>query len=178
MHIMRSVQPRRRGISAFLLGQFPGGLGATIPAFGRAEVVEIDGRRVWLLLIKNPVGANQVLRLLAAEEGPLHVLVILQDRAADGHDISWIWDVDFESLEGGEVTASGVRAEDMAVRLKYAGLQDVTVIRDIAQAFDHVAAAMPADVTLYVLATYTGMLAIRQVWADRGLVRQFWEDPA
>ncbi len=159
-------------------GAISEGLGATIPAFGRAERVEIGGRLVWLLLIKNPVGANQVLRLLAAEGGALHVLVILQDRAADGHDVSWIWDVDFECLAGAEVTASGVRAEDMAVRLKYAGVQDATVIRDIAQAFDHVAAAMPAKETLYVLATYTGMLAIRQVWADRGLVRQFWEDPA
>ena len=133
---------------------------------------------MWLLLIKNPVGANQVLRLLAAEGEPLHVLVILQDRAADGHDVSWIWDVDFECLAGAAVTASGVRAEDMAVRLKYAGVQDATAIPDIAQAFDKVAAAMPADETLYVLATYTGMLAVRQVWAERGLVRQFWEDPA
>lgn len=154
-----------------------GGLGATIPAFGRAEFVEIDGRPVWLLLIKNPVGANQVLQMLAAEADPLRVLAILQDRAADGHDVSWIWDVDFECLADAVVTASGVRAEDMAVRLKYAGLQDVTVIRDIANAFDQAAADTPANETLYVLATYTGMLAMRQVWADRGLVRQFWEDP-
>lgn len=152
------------------------GLGATIPAFGRAEAVEIEGRSAWLLLIKNPVGANQVLRLLDAEEGPLHVLAILQDRAADGHDVSWIWDVDFECLQSAAATASGLRAEDMAVRLKYAGLQGLTVMRDIARAFDRATAAVPAGGTLFILATYTGMLEMRRVWAERGLVRQFWEE--
>ncbi len=152
------------------------GLGATISAFGRAEVVKAGERTAWLLLIKNPVGANQVLRLLAAEEGPLHVLAILQDRAADGHDVSWIWDVDFECLASATVTTGGRRAEDMAVRLKYAGLEDITVRRDIASAFDHAAGAMPAENVLFILATYTGMLEMRKVWAERGLVRQFWEE--
>ena len=152
------------------------GLNATIPAFGRAEFIEFGERKAWLLLIKNPVGANQVLRLLAAEDGPLHVLAILQDRAADGHDVSWIWDVDFECLASAAVTASGRRAEDMAVRLKYAGLEDITVLRDIANAFDHAAETMPAHKTLFILATYTGMLEMRRVWAERGLVRQFWEE--
>ena len=152
------------------------GLGATIPAFGRAEAVEMGERRAWLLLIKNPIGANQVLRLLAEEERPLHILAILQDRAADGHDVSWIWDVDFERLAGAAVTTGGLRAEDMAVRLKYAGLQGVTVKRDIAHAFDSAVEAMPVDSTLFILATYTGMLAMRRVWAERGLVRQFWEE--
>lgn len=151
------------------------GLGTTVPAFGRAEAVDIGERRAWLLLVKNPVGANQVLRLLVAEAGDLHVLAILQDRAADGHDVSWIWDVDFESLESAAATTSGLRAEDMAVRLKYAGLEGVTVIRDIANAFDQAVDALPADGTLFVLATYTGMLELRRVWAERGLVRQFWE---
>ena len=152
------------------------GLNATIPAFGRAERIEFGDRKAWLLLIKNPVGANQVLRLLAAVDGPLHVLVILQDRAADGHDVSWIWDVDFECLADGVVTTGGVRAEDMALRLKYAGLQNLIVTRDIARAFDDSAEAVPTGGILYILATYTGMLAMRRVWAERGIVRQFWED--
>lgn len=151
------------------------GLGATIPAFGRAERVEASGRQVWLLLIKNPIGANQVLRLLAAEEAPLHTLVILQDRAADGHDVSWIWDVDFESLASAAITAGGRRAEDMALRVKYAGAEDVAVIRDIASAFDHALAGTPAGGTLFILATYTGMLAMRRVWTERGFVRDYWE---
>lgn len=151
------------------------GLNATVPAFGRAERIEFGDREAWLLLIKNPVGANQVLRLLAAEDGPLSILAILQDRAADGHDVSWIWDVDFECLAGAAVTTGGRRAEDMAVRLKYAGLEDITIMRDIANAFDRAAEAMPANRTLFILATYTGMLEMRRVWAERGLVRQFWE---
>ena len=151
------------------------GLGATIPAFGRAERIETGGRQVWLLLIKNPIGANQVLRLLAAEEAPLHTLVILQDQAADGHDVSWIWDVDFESLASASITTGGRRAEDMAVRLKYAGAESITVMRDIAGAFDHALAGTPAGGTLFILATYTGMLAMRRVWEERGLVRHYWE---
>lgn len=151
------------------------GLNATVPAFGRAERIEFGDRKAWLLLIKNPVGANQVLRLLAAEDGPLSILAILQDRAADGHDVSWIWDVDFECLAGAAVTTGGRRAEDMAVRLKYAGLEDITMMRDIANAFDRAVEAMPANRTLFILATYTGMLEMRRVWAERGLVRQFWE---
>ena len=151
------------------------GLGSTLPAFGRAERIAADGRQAWLLLIKNPVGANQVLRLLAAEEGPLHALVILQDRAADGHDVSWIWDVDFERLAGAVVTAGGRRAEDMAVRLKYAGAEDIPVIRDVAGAFDRALAGVPAGGTLFILATYTGMLEMRRVWTARGLVRRYWE---
>ena len=152
------------------------GLSATVSAFGRAEVVESDGRTVWLLLIKNPVGANQVLRLLAAEDGPLHVLAILQDRAADGHDVSWIWDVDFECLANATVTTGGRRAEDMAVRLKYAGGGNIAARGNIAHAFDFAADATPVEGTLFILATYTGMLELRKVWAERGLVRQFWEE--
>lgn len=152
------------------------GLSATVPAFGRAEEVRIEERQAWLLLIKNPIGANQVLRLLEAEGNPLHVLVILQDLAADGHDVSWIWDADFERLEGAVLTASGRRAEDMAVRLKYAGTAHIALERDIAEAFDSALHGVPAGGKLFVLATYTGMLAMRQTWADRGLVRRFWED--
>ncbi len=151
------------------------GLAHTAPAFGRAEAVAVSGRTAWLLLIKNPVGANQVLRLLVAEEGPLHILAILQDRAADGHDVSWIWDVDFEELADATFTAGGRRAEDMAVRLKYTGAAEVTVTRPIAQAFDEALARVAPGGTLFVLATYTGMLALRSVWAERGLVRRFWE---
>ena len=116
--------------------------------------------------------------MLAAEKGPLHVLVILQDRAADGHDVSWIWDVDFECVAGATLTTSGLRAEDMAVRLKYAGSKHVTVTRDVGGAFAGALADVPTGGTLFVLATYTGMLAIRGIWAERGLVRRYWEDPA
>ncbi len=154
------------------------GLGTTTTAFGRAELIDVGQSEARLLLIKNPIGADQVLRLLAAEAGPLHVLAILQDRAADGHDVSWIWDVDFECLAAGAVTASGRRAEDMAVRMKYAGVERISVVRDIERAFDQALSGMPSGETLYVLATYTGMLAMRKILAERGYVRRYWEDPA
>ena len=151
------------------------GLENTAPAFGRAEAVTVADRTAWLLLIKNPVGANQVLRLLAAEERPLHVLAILQDRAADGHDVSWIWDVDYEELADAAFTVSGRRAEDMALRLKYAGAEGVAVTRSIARAFDEALSNVAPGGALFVVATYTGMLEMRRAWAARGLVRRFWE---
>jgi UDP-N-acetylmuramyl tripeptide synthase len=154
------------------------GLQATSSAFGRAEAVKIQERQAWLLLIKNPVGANQVLRLLAAEDGPAHVLAILEDRAADGHDVSWIWDVDFEDVAEACVTTGGHRAEDMAVRLKYAGMRLPEVNPSVADAFDRALAAVPPGGTLFILATYTGMLDMRKVWAARGYVQRYWESQA
>ena len=159
-------------------GAIAAGLKATTSAFGRAELIDVGENKTRLLLIKNPIGADQVLQLLTAEAEPLHVLAILQDRAADGHDVSWIWDVDFECLAAAAVTAGGRRAEDMAVRMKYAGVERISVVRDIERAFDQALGGAPAGETLFVLATYTGMLAMRKILAERGYVRRYWEDPA
>ncbi|MBI3979814.1 MAG: DUF1727 domain-containing protein [Chloroflexi bacterium] len=97
---------------------------ATTAAFGRVERLTIAGRTVYLVLAKNPTGLNQVIRVLQAEAGPKRLLVVLNDNIADGRDISWIWDADFERLAGGvaDVVCSGIRAEDLALRLKYAGV--------------------------------------------------------
>ncbi|HEX2231823.1 MAG TPA: MurT ligase domain-containing protein, partial [Thermoleophilaceae bacterium] len=91
-------------------------------AFGRVETIPVDGRSLSILLVKNPAGANEVLRTLTLEEGRLDLWLALNDRIADGRDVSWIWDADFELLAGRvrRVTCSGTRAEEMALRLKYA----------------------------------------------------------
>ena len=88
------------------------------------ETIPIDGRQLSILLIKNPAGANEVLRTLTLEDGDLDLWIALNDNIADGRDISWIWDADFEVLAGRvrRVTCSGTRAEEMALRLKYAGI--------------------------------------------------------
>lgn len=159
----------------------------TTAAFGRAEALWVAGRKLYLALAKNPVGMNQVLSTLVTGEGRSNFLFILNDRLADGRDISWIWDVDFEGLRDriGLVGAAGRRAEDMAVRLRYAGLVGVggrgepkqaLVERDIARALDGMLAATPEGGTIYVIPTYTAMLEIRSLLARRKALTNYWVD--
>lgn len=136
-------------------------------AFGRVEQLTIGGKRVCLMLVKNPAGFNEVVRTLLNEPGKKTILVALNDRIADGRDISWIWDVDLEKLAGVVASAvtSGARAEEMAMRLKYAGLDEetLTVQPGLRRALEAALARTGADETLYVFPTYTAMLALRQL---------------
>jgi UDP-N-acetylmuramyl tripeptide synthase len=142
------------------------------PAFGRTERMVVEGSSVVLLLAKNPAGAEQALAtaLQTADDGP--VALVLNDNAADGTDVSWIWDVDFERLDFGrrELVAGGTRAQDLAVRLKYAsaGGAGARVENDPAEAVRLLARMTPRHSTSYVVATYTAMLAIRNAFMHRG----------
>ena len=144
------------------------GLQSVRAAFGRGEAVTVDGRELRILLVKNPVGANEVLRTLSLEDGEHDLLGVLNDNIADGRDISWVWDADFEALAGRvrRVTCSGTRAAELALRLKYAGVapQRIVVEPDLAAALDRAAADRPPGAEpspLYALPTYTAMLALR-----------------
>ena len=154
------------------------------PAFGRAETIQAPGATIVLLLVKNPTGANQTLDLLRSEAEPLDTLVLLNDGVADGEDVSWIWDVEFERLAPRRLLVGGRRAEDLALRMKYASVVpavgEVQVRPGITPALDAVLAAEPADATrrLVVLATYTAMLDLRAVCARRGWVDPYWRDAA
>lgn len=148
-------------------------------AFGRQEAFEVEGRRVEVLLGKNPTGLNEVLRAIAAREGPKHLLLFLNDGIADGRDISWIWDVDYEILAGqvGSLVVSGTRAEDLALRLKYAGLGgEVPIVSRAEQALAVTLAEAPPGETLYVVPTYTAMLEVRELLARRGRRPHYWEE--
>ena len=157
------------------------GLERVEAAFGRVETVEVAGRPVSILLVKNPAGANEVLRTLALEDGRLDLWVALNDRIADGRDVSWVWDADFEGLAARirRVTCSGTRAEEMALRMKYAGVEgEIAVDRDLAASLDEeVADGAVADggQPLYALPTYTALLELRDVLADRGLAARWSE---
>ena len=153
-------------------------LGAFSAAFGRQERFEIDGREVQVLLGKNPMGLNQVLRTVAARPGRKRLLFFLNDGIADGRDISWIWDADYELTRPQTewVLAAGTRAEDLALRLKYAGYGDeVAVERDAAAALRRGIEATPVGETLHVLPTYTAMLEVREIIAKRAGGLHFWE---
>ena len=151
------------------------GLHAVAPAFGRAETLDL-GRPTSLLLVKNPAGANEVLRTLALEGSQLDLLGVLNDRTADGRDVSWVWDADWELLVGSvrSFTASGTRAAELALRMKYAGLEPekITVVDDLARGLDHALASGTGP--LYVVPTYTALLELRELLTRRGQAEAYW----
>jgi UDP-N-acetylmuramyl tripeptide synthase len=154
------------------------GLAGFSAAFGRFERIPLGSRTLVMLLIKNPAGANEALRTL--ETGVPPVLVIaLNDAIADGQDVSWIWDVDFEPLlpHARHVVATGERAAELALRLLYGGLPDerLEVIPSLERALDRGVELSEAGDDLVVLPTYTAMLALRGILTERGLVRPYWE---
>jgi lipid II isoglutaminyl synthase (glutamine-hydrolysing) len=164
------------------LDQIVAGLQGFSAAFGRFERIELDGRSLLVLLIKNPAGANEVVRTLVAGGTPRLLLVALNDEIADGRDVSWIWDVDFEPLLAGveRLIATGERAAELALRFKYAGLDEsaIEVVPSLEQALDRGLEQTPAGGELVALPTYTAMLALRELVSRRGFVRPYWEQAA
>ena len=159
------------------------GLGRFSAAFGRFERISAGDRTVLILLIKNPAGANEAVRTLVDGGAPTTALIALNDGIADGRDVSWIWDVDFEALVDGltRLVASGDRAAELALRFKYGGLDEaaIEVVPGLEQALDRGLALTPPGGELVVLPTYTAMLALRRIVAGRGHVRNYWErEPA
>ncbi len=157
------------------------GLHDVTAAFGRAERIAIGDVELQVLLVKNPAGANEILRTLVLEHEELDVLAILNDRTADGRDVSWVWDADFEMMAGHvrRVTCAGTRAAELAVRLKYAGIPTdrLHVTPGLPSALDEALAAVDSG-HLYVLPTYTALLELRQELAARGHAVRFWEPEA
>jgi UDP-N-acetylmuramyl tripeptide synthase len=145
--------------------------------FGRVERIQIDDTALSILLIKNPAGANEVIRTLSLEPAPIDLWVALNDRIADGRDVSWIWDADFEMLAErvGRVTCTGTRASEMALRLKYAGwpADRTLVIDDQEEALDQ--ALKGSGTQLFALPTYTALLELRNLLAERGQSEKYWE---
>jgi UDP-N-acetylmuramyl tripeptide synthase len=151
-------------------------------AFGRFERIQAGDRGVLLLLVKNPAGANEVVRTLVAGGPPRLAVVALNDDIADGRDVSWIWDVDFEplieSLDG--LVATGARAQELALRFKYGGLdpERIEVVPALEQALDRGLELTSPGGELVVLPTYTAMLSLRRIVTGRGLARPYWEEAA
>ncbi len=144
-------------------------------AFGRVETIPIRGRELSILLVKNPAGANEVLRTLVLEDGPLDLWLALNDRIADGRDVSWIWDADFELLRGRvrRVVCTGTRAEDVAVRLKYAEIGgEIELERDLERSLDDAVDGADGP-RLFALPTYTALLELRDLLARRGLAERW-----
>lgn len=128
-------------------------------AFGRSEVKSLFGHRTLIQLIKNPIGANEVLKTVDLNS---NIMIAINDNYADGRDVSWLWDADFSMLKDTkhEIVVSGIRAKDMALRLKYAGIDanKIRVIEDIKKAVDYTGRTADSDIT--ILPTYTALLKI------------------
>ena len=168
---------------ALSLGAVPeeivSGLESFSAAFGRFERITVGDRGLLMLLIKNPAGANEAVRTIVDAGAPAVVVIALNDAIADGRDVSWIWDVDFEPLINGleRLVATGNRAAELALRFKYGGLDAnaIEVIPSLEAALDRGLELTPPGGELVVLPTYTAMLALRQVVGSRGFVRPYWE---
>jgi UDP-N-acetylmuramyl tripeptide synthase len=164
------------------LDEIVSGLAGFGAAFGRFERIVVGEKTVLMLLVKNPAGANEAVRTLVAGGAPKVAVLALNDAIADGRDVSWIWDVDWEPLLAGldRVVATGERAAEMALRCKYGGFpaEAIEVVPELDRALDRGLELTDEGGELVVLPTYTAMLALREIVADRGFVRPYWERAA
>lgn len=146
-------------------------------SFGRQETINIEGKDVKIFLVKNPAGYNQSLDTICLNKEKFAAAFLLNDNYADGQDVSWIWDVDFEKLTEtniDEVYISGLRAYDMAVRLKTAGLNSNKFV--IEEQYEALTEAIKNGICdkLYILATYTAMINYRKYLHSKGYIKNLW----
>lgn len=154
-----------------------GAMGQARAAFGRMERFAVGEREVCLILVKNPVGMDRALDFVSQAKDFGAAMLLLNANDPDGRDVSWIWDVDFEThLLPGRLGLSGIRAADLALRLNYAGkiASELEVDSDTLALFDRQLALCPPGTCLYVLPNYTAMLDLRASLAKRYQLREFW----
>ncbi len=149
------------------------------PAFGRTEKLKVNGKNIFIFLVKNPAGFNEILRTVFHNKSKRKVLFAINDLLADGTDVSWLWDVDFENIATKikKATVSGLRADDMVLRLKYTGAKiDVASEKSLSKALNQALEETGKDETLYIMPTYTAMLELKKILSSAGVSKNFWED--
>ena len=154
-------------------------LEASQAAFGRAEILDFENKKIFIGLVKNPTGFNEVLRVLFNKSSKKFLMIAVNDLIADGRDVSWFWDVDFEVLVGKthKIWLSGIRASDMNLRLKYTGaIFKLETEENIQNCFEKAIEGTQIGETLYILPTYTALLEIKKIMARKGISSEFWED--
>lgn len=149
-------------------------------AFGRMEKIALPGgKNLFLMLVKNPTGFTQTIETLTYDKKSKKILVALNDNFADGTDVSWIWDAEMEIIKeiADQIIVSGIRGEDMQLRLKYADfdMSKVTLEKNLTQALSSGITSLAEDETLFILPTYTAMLELRRDLSGRGLVKGYLE---
>jgi len=158
------------------------GLAEFKSGFGRMEKLTLDKVNLDVILVKNPAGLNQVLNFLSSESSIKKLVLILNDYFADGTDISWIWDVNFEKMKNfthtlDEIIVSGTRAEELQLRLKYAGFSEdkIKLIKDYNNIIKNVITETTKKTPVYILPTYTAMFDFRKSLSKKYKIRKFWK---
>ena len=150
------------------------------PAFGRLEEIRAGERQVVLAFVKNPTAYNATLREVLQRPGRKHVLAAHSNTAVDGEDFAWLWDVDIEQLvpQLGSLVVSGTRAEEVALRFKYAGAPPAAmqVLPNRSAALDMALTEAPPGESLYIFAGYTPMRELRGIMQRRGWVPPSWKE--
>ena len=150
------------------------------PAFGRLEEIQAGPRQVMLAFVKNPTSYNATMREVLQRPGRKHVLAAHSNTVVDGEDFAWLWDVELEQLvpQLASLTVSGTRAEEVALRFKYAGYDPATtkVMPDRTAALDAALTGIPPGESLFIFAGYTPMRELRSVMQRRAWVPPFWEE--
>jgi UDP-N-acetylmuramyl tripeptide synthase len=149
----------------------------TSSSFGRQEIINIDNKEVKIVLVKNPAGFDQAINTISLDKSTINTAFILNDNYADGRDVSWIWDVNFEKLSNlsiDKVMISGIRLYDMAVRLKVAGLPHENF--KLCEEYDALLNEIKSceNTTVYILATYTAMINFRKFLHSKGYIKKLW----
>ena len=168
-------------LAAYSLGRFMGVAPEQIKhafesderVFGRQEIINVDGKQVTIILVKNPVGLNQVLDMIETDPKPFSFAFLLNANYADGIDTSWIWDGDFEKLARHQIPqymTGGERYKDITTRLTMAGINNVWHEPDLTKVIDKIK-QMPTE-HVYILATYTAMLQLRKLLAEKEYIKK------
>lgn len=167
-------------LAAYSLGRFLGVTPAQIQhafqadehVFGRQEIINVDGKEVTLVLVKNPVGLNQVIDMVLTDSEPFSFGFLLNAHYADGIDTSWIWDGNFEKLNDSRIKhffTGGERYKDISTRLRMAGIKQIVEEPDLTKVIDAIK-KMPTN-HVYILSSYTAMLQLRKELAERKYIQ-------
>jgi len=147
-------------------------------AFGRSETIDLEGRSILMLLIKNPTGLNQIIQTYLLREKSNLLVFAINDNFADGRDVSWLWDAALEDIKAykGKIIVGGERAADMALRLKYAGIEDVLIEDDMEKLVEAIKANSSKRSQVFLLPTYTAMLDLRsKLTAKDKAAKEYWQ---
>jgi UDP-N-acetylmuramyl tripeptide synthase len=150
------------------------------PAFGRLEKIQAGDKTIYLTFVKNPTSFNLMLRLIAQHAGKKHLLLAASNTVVDGEDFAWLWDVEVEEIAADilDAVCSGNKAEELAMRLKYAEVSTdrINCIADREAALDAALKNVESGGTLYIMCGYTPTHELRRIMQKRGWVKHFWEE--
>ncbi len=166
--------------AGFSMEKAPAAIASIRPAFGRLEKIQAGDQTIYLAFVKNPTSFNLMLRLIAQHETEKHLMVVASNTIVDGEDFAWLWDVDIEGIASDvrDVVCSGSKAEELAMRLKYAEIpvDKISIVHEREAGLDAALKNAGPGGTIYIMASYTPTHELRRIMQKRGWVKHFWEE--